>query len=72
MGMKREEVPQAKTGEGQAPVEGKWCWEREAEERPLAGGACRLSQQAEEEAAALGKGSKLGHVADALGKDDGG
>ena len=36
---------------------------------PLAGG---LRQQAEEGGATLGKGGKLGHVADAGGKGDGG
>ena len=40
--------------------------------KPLAGGAGRLSQQAEEDGAAVGKGRKLGHVADSLGKGDGG
>ena len=41
-------------------------------EKPLAGGAGRLSQQAQEDGAAVGKGRKLGHVADSLGKGDGG
>ena len=39
---------------------------------PLAGGAGGLREQAEEEGAALGKDRKLGHIADAFGKGDGG
>ena len=39
----------------------------------LAGGAGRLCKQAEQEGPAPGEASKLGHIADALGKgDDGG
>ena len=38
---------------------------------PLAGRACRQREQAEEGGAALGKGRKLAHVADALGEGDG-
>ena len=34
---------------------------------PQAGGVGRLGEQAEEESAALGKGRKLAHVADAFG-----
>ncbi len=39
---------------------------------PLAGGAGRQREQAEESRAALGEGRKLGHVADACGQGDGG
>ena len=39
---------------------------------PLAGGAGGLRQQAQEGGASVGHGRKLGHVADAIGKNDGG
>ena len=55
---------------GQAPVEGKW--RREAGKKSLAGGACRPCKQAQEEGTPVGMRRKLAHVADALGKGDGG
>ena len=39
---------------------------------PLAGGAGRLRQEAQEGGASVWPGRKLGHVADAIGKGDGG
>ena len=39
---------------------------------PLPGRACGLGEQTEEESAALGKGRKLAHIADACGEGDGG
>ena len=39
---------------------------------PLAGGVGRLCQQAEESGASVRVRGKLGHVADAMGKGDGG
>ena len=39
---------------------------------PLAGGACRQGEQAEEGGLSVREGRKLAHVADALGEGDGG
>ena len=62
------------TGEaGASPVrEGRARSPKGSGGEPLAGGAGRQRQQAEEDRPSVGKGGKLGHVADALGKGDGG
>lgn len=52
----------------EGPVEGK----REGKWQELPCGAGRPCKQSDEGGAAVEKGSKFGHVADALGKRDGG
>ena len=80
VGVVRARVPQGSDGARQAPLEGMGGEGGGEVERsplgsggePLAGGAGGLPEQTEEGGASVWPGRKLGHVADAGGKGDGG